>query len=60
MREYSIEEIRKWFARAVNECAFGHTRVIVKRHGKPVVALVPIEDFERLEKLDERKVERSK
>lgn len=38
----------------VNEVAFGHRRVVLHRHGKDIVAMIPVEDLELLEELEDR------
>jgi prevent-host-death family protein len=38
----------------VNRVAYGKERVIITRHGKQLVALVPIEDVRLLEALEDR------
>lgn len=37
----------------VNRVRFGHERVILERHGKPVAAIVSLEDVNRLETLED-------
>ena len=37
----------------LNRVAYGRERIIVESRGKPKVAVVPIEDYEALEELDE-------
>ncbi len=37
----------------LNRVAYGRERIIVESRGKPKVAVVPIEDYEVLEELDE-------
>ena len=39
-----ITEVRRNFAKIVDEVAHGGTRVIVERRGRPVVAIVPLEE----------------
>ena len=53
MSEHRISEAREDFATIVNKVAFGGERVRLTRHGKPVVAVVPIEDLELLEELED-------
>lgn len=38
----------------LNRAAFGKKRVVLTRQGKPLVAVVPIEDVEPLEELEDR------
>jgi len=49
-----ITEVRHNFSEVVNQVAYGKDRVVITRHGKQLVALVPIEDFELLEALEDR------
>jgi prevent-host-death family protein len=37
----------------VNRVAYGHERVVLRRRGKAIAAVVPMEDFERLEALED-------
>ena len=45
---------RQNFSDILNRAAYGRERVIVHRGKKPVAAVVPIEDFELLEELEDR------
>lgn len=45
---------RKQFADVVNRAAYGKERVVLTRRGKGLAAVVPIEDIEILEKLEDR------
>ena len=45
---------RERFAEALNRVGYGKERVVIERHGKPVAALVPIEDLETLRALEDR------
>lgn len=49
MREYSVDELRKSLAEAINRVAFGAERVVIVRHGKAVGAIVSIDDLEKIE-----------
>ena len=42
------------FAEVLNRAAFGKERVVLTRRGKPLVAVVPIEDVEVLEQLEDQ------
>jgi prevent-host-death family protein len=48
-----ISEARGDFSTTVNRVAFGGERVVLTRHGKSVAAVVPIEDLELLETLED-------
>src|SRR4051812_24120288 len=47
--EVPVTQARAEFADLVNRVVYGGERVVVTRHGKPIVALVPAADLERLE-----------
>ena len=42
------------FAEVLNRAAFGKERVVLTSRGKPLVAMVPIEDVEVLEQLEDQ------
>jgi prevent-host-death family protein len=50
----SISQARDDFADTVNRVAFTKERMVVQRRGKKLAALVPIEDLEFLEELEDR------
>jgi len=41
-----ISEARRRFSKLVNRAAFGKERVVLTRHGKPLAAVVPVEDLQ--------------
>jgi hypothetical protein len=45
---------REWFADAINRAAFGNERVLLRRRGRAVAAVVPIDDLRLLEALEDR------
>jgi prevent-host-death family protein len=49
-----ITEVRHNLAEIINQVAYGGDRVVITRHGKQLVALVPIGDYELLEELEDR------
>ena len=49
----SASAARGSFADMVNRAAYGKERVVVKRRGKALAAIVPIEDIEALEELED-------
>jgi prevent-host-death family protein len=51
---FTTVEARKQIGEVINRAAYGKERVILTRRGKPVVAVVPIEDMETLEALEDR------
>lgn len=53
MNERRISEARESFSTTVNRVTFGGERVVLTKHGKRVAAVVPIEDLELLESLED-------
>ena len=53
MTTLSITEARERLAEAANRVSFGHERIVVERHGQKLFALVPVDDLELLERLDD-------
>jgi prevent-host-death family protein len=51
--ERRISEARESFSTTVNRVAFGGERVVLTRHGRRVAAVVPIEDLDLLERLED-------
>lgn len=48
-----VTEARERLAELVNRAAYGKERLILGRRGKPLVALVPVEDVEALEAIED-------
>ncbi|MGW3625935.1 type II toxin-antitoxin system Phd/YefM family antitoxin [Streptomyces sp. NPDC000880] len=48
--EIPVTQARAELAELINRVVYGGERVVVTRHGKPLVALVSADDLERLEK----------
>ena len=53
MPERRISEARESFSTTINRVAFGGERVVLTRHGRRVAAVVPIEDLELIEALED-------
>jgi prevent-host-death family protein len=53
MRHVSTLDARNHFAEIINRTAYGQERVVLIRRGKDLVALVPLEDMEILEKVED-------
>ena len=51
-------KVRRHFAEEMSKVAFGKQRLLIERNGKPLVAVVPMEEFalleEYVEKLEDR------
>ena len=54
MTAVSIVDMRKHFAHIINTATYKKERFVLLRHNKPVVAIVPMEDYELLEALEDR------
>lgn len=54
MAKYTSVEARKEFAEIVNRTAYAKERIMITRKGKNVVAIIPIEDLELLEEIENR------
>ena len=54
-KKLNATEARKEFADIINRAAYGGERVILHRRKKPVAAVVPIEDLEFLEQIEDRR-----
>ncbi|MCH7978635.1 MAG: type II toxin-antitoxin system Phd/YefM family antitoxin [Acidobacteria bacterium] len=53
MTRLNASEVRSDFADILNRVAYGGERIVLHRRGKDVAALVPLEDFALLEKLED-------
>ncbi|MEU9706883.1 type II toxin-antitoxin system Phd/YefM family antitoxin [Streptomyces sp. NPDC047981] len=51
--EIPVTQARAELADLINRVVYGNERVVVTRHGKPLVALVSAADLERLEAEEE-------
>jgi prevent-host-death family protein len=54
MSELPITDAREDLAEVINRVAYGHERVRLTRRGKPLAAVVSIEDVELLERLEDQ------
>ncbi|MFJ8667434.1 type II toxin-antitoxin system Phd/YefM family antitoxin [Streptomyces sp. NPDC093600] len=55
--EIPVTQARAELADLINRVVYGGERVVVTRHGKPLVALVSAADLERLEADEDREAE---
>lgn len=53
MTEISTADARNEFADVINRASFGKERFILTRRGKKLVAIIPVEDLELLEQLED-------
>jgi len=49
----TVAEARAGFAEVLNQVRYTKNRVVLTRHGKRVAAVVPIEDFDMIERLED-------
>lgn len=54
MSTITTVELRKHLAEVVNAAKYRKERLVLTRHGKPVAALVPFEDYQLLEALEDK------
>jgi len=57
MHEVSTTDLRCRIGETVSRAEFARERTVIRRRGKPVAAIVPFEDFETLEALEEQLVD---
>ncbi len=53
MKKIAIGDLRQEIAEVVNESVYRSERSIITRHSKPVAAIVPMEDLELLNALED-------
>lgn len=54
MAKISTAEARNDFAEVINRASFGKERFVLTRRGKNLAAIIPFEDLELLEELEDR------
>ena len=54
MKSMSVTEVRDQLSETINRVAYRGERVVVRRSGKEVVALIPVGDLALLEELEDR------
>lgn len=52
MSKMSTVEARENFSELINQAAYGKKRIVLTRRGKPLVAVISIEDLKRLNDVD--------
>jgi prevent-host-death family protein len=55
MPQMTTKQMREKLADTVNRVAYKGERIVIMRHGKPLAAVVSVEDLEALERLEEAK-----
>ena len=58
MAQMAASAAREEFAEVLNRVAYGKERIVLHRHGKPLVAIIPVEDLQLLERLLEGEEDR--
>jgi prevent-host-death family protein len=58
MVQMAASAAREEFAEVLNRVAYGKERIVLHRHGKPLVAIIPVEDLQLLERLIEEEEDR--
>jgi prevent-host-death family protein len=53
MATTTVSDARKNFPDLVNRVGYKKERILIERHGKPVAAIVSLEDLERLEAMED-------
>jgi prevent-host-death family protein len=54
MKTLDADNLRRQVLEALNKVAYAGERITINRHGKPVAVLVPVEDAELLEAIEDR------
>ena len=54
MTEMSAAKVRETFGETLSRVGFGGGRVVIHKHGKPIAALVSLEDLRVLQALEDR------
>ena len=54
MAHLPANKARQGFADTIHRAAYGKERVVVRRRGKEIAAVVPIDDLRLLEELEDR------
>ena len=55
VKTVSSADARKSFSKLLNESGFGGHRIVVTRKGKAVAAMVPIEDLDAIQMMEDQK-----
>lgn len=54
MAKLTTVEARDNFSEVINRASFGKERIVLTRRGKDLAAVVPVEDLDLLEELEDR------
>ena len=58
MAQIAASAAREAFAEVLDHVAYGKEPIVLHRHGKPLVAIIPVEDLQLLERLLEGEEDR--
>ncbi len=53
MNSVSVSAARSKFQELLNRVGFGQERILVERRGKPIAAIISVEDLKRLEAIED-------
>jgi prevent-host-death family protein len=54
MPDLTTSEVREGFSDTINRVYYKGERIVLKRHGKELAAIIPIQDLKFLEELEDR------
>jgi prevent-host-death family protein len=54
MPDLTTSEVREGFSDTINRVHYKGERIVLKRHGKELAAIIPIQDLRFLEELEDR------
>ncbi len=53
MTSTTVSEARNNFPELLNRVGYGQERILIERHGKPVAAIISVQDLNRLQALED-------
>jgi prevent-host-death family protein len=56
MSKMSTVEARENFSELINQAAYGNKRIVLTRRGKPLVAVISIDDLDQLNAMKQQSV----
>jgi len=60
MKKLETTAARQQFADTLNRVAYGHARIVVRRRGKDIAAVVPVDDLDLIKRCEEEEGARKK
>jgi prevent-host-death family protein len=52
-KSVSATAARQSFSESLNRAAYGGERIVIRRHGKEIAAVIPIEDLRLIEQMED-------